>query len=233
MSSTPTGCSPRSALCSTIPPACGRWRTPRGALAQPDAADRVAVEILAAVAPEGGSRREAVRIAEPLHFIAIGGAGMSGLALVCDRLGYRVSGSDRAESPYLERLRAAGIEPIDRPRRRQPCPPTLRSSSRRRSPTTTSSWSALANAARASSIAATCWRGSARGKRLIAVAGAHGKTTTAGMIAHALGRRRRRSRPSCSAASCRERDRRERRPTPTGGARTGSSPRPTRATAAS
>ena len=46
-----------------------------------------------------------------LHFIAIGGAGMSGLALVCDRLGARVTGSDRAESPYLERLRAAGLEP--------------------------------------------------------------------------------------------------------------------------
>ena len=45
-----------------------------------------------------------------LHFIAIGGAGMSGLALVCDRLGARVSGSDRAESSYLERLRAAGLD---------------------------------------------------------------------------------------------------------------------------
>ena len=29
-----------------------------------------------------------------LHFIAVGGAGMSGLALVCDRLGARVTGSD-------------------------------------------------------------------------------------------------------------------------------------------
>ena len=46
-----------------------------------------------------------------LHFIAIGGAGMSGLALVCKSLGAQVSGSDRAESSYLERLRAAGIEP--------------------------------------------------------------------------------------------------------------------------
>ncbi len=46
-----------------------------------------------------------------LHFIAIGGAGMSGLALVCRRLGAEVSGSDRAESSYMERLRAAGIEP--------------------------------------------------------------------------------------------------------------------------
>src|SRR3954454_23859014 len=46
-----------------------------------------------------------------LHFIAIGGAGMSGLALVCRELGAEVSGSDRAESSYVERLRAAGIEP--------------------------------------------------------------------------------------------------------------------------
>ena len=46
-----------------------------------------------------------------LHFIAIGGAGMSGLALVARTLGAEVTGSDRAESSYLERLRAAGIEP--------------------------------------------------------------------------------------------------------------------------
>ena len=46
-----------------------------------------------------------------LHFIAIGGAGMSGLALVAKQLGAEVSGSDRAESSYMERLRAAGIEP--------------------------------------------------------------------------------------------------------------------------
>jgi UDP-N-acetylmuramate--alanine ligase len=46
-----------------------------------------------------------------LHFIAIGGAGMSGLALVCRELGAEVTGSDRAESSYLNRLRAAGIEP--------------------------------------------------------------------------------------------------------------------------
>src|SRR5687767_8019057 len=46
-----------------------------------------------------------------LHFIAIGGAGMSGLALVCHRLGAAVTGSDRAESSYLRRLRDAGLAP--------------------------------------------------------------------------------------------------------------------------
>ena len=43
-----------------------------------------------------------------LHFIGIGGAGMSGLALVAVRLGADVSGSDRNESSYLERVRRSG-----------------------------------------------------------------------------------------------------------------------------
>jgi UDP-N-acetylmuramate--alanine ligase len=46
-----------------------------------------------------------------LHFIAIGGAGMSGLALVAKELGAQVTGSDRAESSYVDRLRGAGIQP--------------------------------------------------------------------------------------------------------------------------
>jgi len=46
-----------------------------------------------------------------LHFIGIGGAGMSGLALVCARLGATVTGSDRADSSYMKRLREAGLEP--------------------------------------------------------------------------------------------------------------------------
>src|SRR5215210_5660194 len=47
-----------------------------------------------------------------LHFIGIGGAGMSGLALVARSLGAAVTGSDRASSSYSERLRSAGIEPV-------------------------------------------------------------------------------------------------------------------------
>ena len=46
-----------------------------------------------------------------LHFIGIGGAGMSGLALVARALGAEVSGSDRADSSYSARLREHGIEP--------------------------------------------------------------------------------------------------------------------------
>ena len=46
-----------------------------------------------------------------LHFVGIGGAGMSGLALIAQALGASVSGSDRAETGYLARLREHGIEP--------------------------------------------------------------------------------------------------------------------------
>src|SRR5262245_4192523 len=45
-----------------------------------------------------------------LHFIAIGGAGMSGLALVAKRLGAAVTGSDGAAASSMDRLRAAGID---------------------------------------------------------------------------------------------------------------------------
>src|ERR687888_293497 len=47
-----------------------------------------------------------------LHFVGIGGAGMSGLALVAHALGADVTGSDRAAgSPYTAQLLELGIEP--------------------------------------------------------------------------------------------------------------------------
>ncbi len=47
-----------------------------------------------------------------LHVVAIGGAGMSGLALVAHALGARVTGSDTTESSYLMRVREAGMEVV-------------------------------------------------------------------------------------------------------------------------
>src|SRR4051794_21808382 len=47
-----------------------------------------------------------------LHFVGVGGAGMSGLAVVAARLGATVTGSDRAESSYLEAVREAGVVPV-------------------------------------------------------------------------------------------------------------------------
>ncbi|MEO0635714.1 MAG: UDP-N-acetylmuramate--L-alanine ligase, partial [Pseudomonadota bacterium] len=44
-----------------------------------------------------------------IHFVGIGGIGMSGIAEVLHNLGYKVQGSDMAESANVERLRAKGI----------------------------------------------------------------------------------------------------------------------------
>ena len=120
-----------------------------------------------------------------LHFIAIGGAGMSGLALVCDRLGASVSGSDRAESSYLRRLRDAGIDArFGHDADAVPAAAEIIVSS-----AVAESNPELTRARergqpvikRGRLLAELCSQ-----KRLIAVAGAHGKTTTAGMLAWAL-----------------------------------------------
>jgi UDP-N-acetylmuramate--alanine ligase len=44
-----------------------------------------------------------------VHFIGIGGAGMSGIALVLHKRGYRVTGSDLKPSRYVTLLGRAGI----------------------------------------------------------------------------------------------------------------------------
>jgi UDP-N-acetylmuramate--alanine ligase len=120
-----------------------------------------------------------------LHFIGIGGAGMSGLALVCQELGASVSGSDCADSSYMERLRSAGLElavghdaanlpdgaevvvstAIDDDN------PELRLARER----------GQAVRHRGELLAELCAE-----KRLIAIAGTHGKTTTTAMLVWAL-----------------------------------------------
>lgn len=120
-----------------------------------------------------------------LHFIAIGGAGMSGLALVSHRLGARVTGSDRARSTYFERVLAAGIDAYEGhdPDRVPPGADVVVSTA------IADDNPELVRARergqrvihRGDLLAELCGRG-----RLIAVAGTHGKTTTAGMLVHAL-----------------------------------------------
>lgn len=120
-----------------------------------------------------------------LHFIGVGGAGMSGLALVAQALGANVTGSDRAASPYAERLREAGLEPLIGHEAAH-VPPEAE--------VVVSSAIPSANPEREA--------GRARGqrelhradllaeltalRRCIAVTGTHGKTTTAAMAVHAL-----------------------------------------------
>jgi UDP-N-acetylmuramate--alanine ligase len=120
--------------------------------------------------------------ARSLHFVGIGGVGMSGLALVAHELGARVTGSDQTTSTYLDALREAGIEtkmgnaaenvppgaevvystvvPPDNPERR---------AARGRE---------LHRSELLAQIAAL--------RRAIAITGTHGKTTTAAMVVHAL-----------------------------------------------
>jgi UDP-N-acetylmuramate--alanine ligase len=45
-----------------------------------------------------------------IHFVGIGGAGMSGIAEILHNLGYTVSGSDQSDSPTSRRLASLGIK---------------------------------------------------------------------------------------------------------------------------
>ncbi len=45
-----------------------------------------------------------------VHFVGIGGVGMSGIAEVMNTIGYEVSGSDLGEGAATEKLKAAGIK---------------------------------------------------------------------------------------------------------------------------
>ena len=44
-----------------------------------------------------------------IHFVGIGGSGMSGIAEVLNNLGYKVSGSDNVSSSNTQRLEKLGI----------------------------------------------------------------------------------------------------------------------------
>ena len=120
-----------------------------------------------------------------LHFIGVGGAGMSGLALVCAELGASVTGSDRSESSYMERLRAAGLDPLvghDAANLPEGTEVVVSTAIGADNPEL-----ALARERgiepihRGALLAELCAE-----KRLIAVAGTHGKTTTTAMLVWAL-----------------------------------------------
>ena len=122
-----------------------------------------------------------------LHFVGLGGAGMSGLALIARRLGATVSGSDQADSPYLARVRAAGIAAaIGHDAANVPDGDDVE--------LVVSTAIGVENPERA--IARErglreIHRGEllgelSRRRRTIAIAGTHGKTTTASMATHAL-----------------------------------------------
>jgi UDP-N-acetylmuramate--alanine ligase len=120
-----------------------------------------------------------------LHFIGIGGAGMSGLALVARELGATVTGSDQAESSYCGPLRAAGIEPVighDAANVPHGAEVVVSTAIPDDNPEL-----AVARAAGSSVLHRGDLLGEiSRMKRTIAVGGTHGKTTSASMAALAL-----------------------------------------------
>jgi len=120
-----------------------------------------------------------------LHFIGVGGAGMSGLALVAHALGAEVTGSDQSESSYTELLRRAGIQPVvghDAGNVPDGAEIVVSTAIPDANP------ELAAGRARGAPV---LHRGDLLGevtrlRRTIAVAGTHGKTTTASMAAHIL-----------------------------------------------
>jgi UDP-N-acetylmuramate--alanine ligase len=117
-----------------------------------------------------------------LHFVGIGGAGMSGLALIAKALGASVTGSDRAESSYTDRLREHGIEPvIGHAAANVPAGAEVVYSTAVPPSNPERQAAAEAQLHRADLLAEIAGL-----RRCLAVTGTHGKTTTAAMVVHAL-----------------------------------------------
>jgi UDP-N-acetylmuramate--alanine ligase len=108
-----------------------------------------------------------------LWFVGIGGAGLSGYATVARSWGAEVGGWDRVETPYLQQLERVEVRISPKPE-------------------VPDGWEAVVSTAYAGQVS-----GRSRAEFLrelvslqpaIVVAGAHGKTTTTGMIAFVLDR---------------------------------------------
>jgi UDP-N-acetylmuramate--alanine ligase len=110
-----------------------------------------------------------------IWFVGIGGAGLSGYALLAHAWGAEVGGWDRVETPYLAHVRAARI------------PVTISAE-----PETRDGWETVVSTAFAGRVSgrtrAELLAELVSMQRSIVVAGAHGKTTTTGMIAFVLDR---------------------------------------------
>jgi UDP-N-acetylmuramate--alanine ligase len=120
-----------------------------------------------------------------IHFVGIGGIGMSGIAEVMHQLGYKVQGSDLADSYVVEKLRKAGI-PVSIGHSPdnlgdaavvvcstaiKDANPEIQAAAERRLP----------RVRRAEMLAELM-----RMQKTVAVAGTHGKTTTTSMVAALL-----------------------------------------------
>jgi UDP-N-acetylmuramate--alanine ligase len=120
-----------------------------------------------------------------IHFVGIGGIGMSGIAEVMHQLGYKVQGSDVADSYVVEKLRKAGI-PVSIGHSPENlgdaavvvCSTAIKDSNPE---IQTAAERRLPRVRRAEMLAELM-----RMQKTVAVAGTHGKTTTTSMIAALL-----------------------------------------------
>lgn len=121
-----------------------------------------------------------------IHFVGLGGSGMSGIAEVLHNLGYVISGSDLADSATLQRLGSLGIRThIGH------TPDNIAGADAVVTSTAVKADNPEVVAARAKHIPivprALMLAELMRLKRGIAIAGTHGKTTTTSLVASVLG----------------------------------------------
>ena len=120
-----------------------------------------------------------------VHFVGIGGIGMSGIAEVMNNLGYDVQGSDLNESPVVERLREQGIaiQIGHAPENIEGVAVVVISTAvKRTNPEVAAALEQRVPVVRRAEMLAELMRL----KSTVAVAGTHGKTTTTSMIAALL-----------------------------------------------
>lgn len=117
-----------------------------------------------------------------VHFVGIGGIGMSGIAEVMHNLGYTVQGSDIAESYVVEGLRARGIKVMigHAAQNVADCAVVVTSTAvKRDNPEVVYALENRIPVVRRAEMLAELMRL----KNTVAVAGTHGKTTTTSMVA--------------------------------------------------
>lgn len=120
-----------------------------------------------------------------IHFVGIGGIGMSGIAEVMHNLGYSVQGSDIAEGYVVEGLRARGIKVMigHKAENLGDAAVVVTSTAvKRDNPEVAAALESRVPVVRRAEMLAELMRL----KRTVAVAGTHGKTTTTSLVAALL-----------------------------------------------
>lgn len=123
-----------------------------------------------------------------LHFVGVGGAGMSAYARAAHALGAQVSGSDGASGPYLARLREDGVleAHVGHDAANVPSGEGVELIYSSAVPEENSERMAARERGIRERPRAELLGELSALRRTIAVAGTHGKTTTSSMLAHAL-----------------------------------------------